>query len=1053
MQAGQLSKEELDNLHKEFQNPSAEYRGTPFWAWNCEITKEKVTRILSDFQKMGMGGVYLHSRTGMSMPYLGKEFMDMVHFSHEKAKELGLRVCLYDEDRWPSGYGGGMVTQKEEYRSRFLLLSPKELAPGELWDEAGHKASAQAAPGKKRKLLARYQVRLAGGWLSGYYRMKEGEKEQEERKKEGWKTWYAYLEISGDNPWFNNQSYVDTLNPAAIRAFINITYEAYKRELGDAFGKSVPMIFTDEPQFTFKTQFGYAEEEKFQTIPYTDDFEETYRETYGESFLDYLPEIFWEFSDNRISVHRYRYHDHVCRRFTESYADQVGSWCEENNILLTGHMMREPYLEWQTMALGEAMRSYRSFGIPGMDILCDRRELTTAKQVQSAVHQFNAPGMTSEIYGVTNWDFDFRGHKMAGDWQAALGVTSRTHHLTWTSMGGEAKRDYPASIGSQSPWYEEYSYIENYFARLNTVLTRGNPYVKVGVIHPIESYWLYFGTQENTHEIRREREENFVNLVRWLILGLMDFDFISESLLADFAQEDKEGFQAGAMKYDVVLVPDCMTLRKSTLERLKEFEGRGGKIVFAGRIPEYIDGMADEEAAEFARRCQRVRYSRQAVLEALEPYRCLDIRDGEGKRSANMLYQMREEGAERWLFAAHCEKPENPDLAEAETFRFTVPGNFELEKYDALTGSIERHPAEYEEGKTSWEEISYEHDSFLYRLIPCDAKRAESRGKRQAQRETAPQNLQEIKIPGLMPVTLHEPNVLLLDRAEYAFDEEEWNEEEDILRIDNRFREKLGLPLRTEAFAQPWVETEDEKKRRKEKKHTLHLRFQVEALQNTEGVLLALEGPEHTKVLWNGKAVESVVLGWYVDEAIKTIRLGEIKAGINVLELAVFFDGKVPVENVYLLGDFGVDLRGRKAYVTGPVREMTFGDLCGQGLPFYGGNVTYHAEFELDDAVSGLQIQISKFRAPLIRVKVDGTDLGRIAFSPYLKKTGRLEKGRHLLEITVYGSRVNTFGPVHNCNEKEIWIGPDAWRTVGTSWSYEYQLKPAGILVSPVLLA
>ena len=486
--------------------------------------------------------------------------------------------------------------------------------------------------------------------------------------------------------------------------------------------------------------------------------------------MDYLPEIFWDLPDNQVSVHRYRYHDHVCRLFTESYADQIGGWCDKHDILLTGHMMREPFLECQTMALGEAMRSYRSFGVPGMDILCDRRELTTAKQVQSAVHQFDAPGMTSEIYGVTNWDFDFRGHKMAGDWQAALGVTCRAHHRTWTSMGGEAKRDYPASIGHQSPWYEEYFYIEDYFARLNTILTRGKPCVKVGVIHSIEPYWLYWGTQEHTDEIRREREENFVNLVKWLLLGLIDFDFLSESLLADFVQEDKEGFQAGAMKYDVVLIPDCMTLRRRTLERLKEFEGRGGKVIFAGRVPEYVDAMPEREVAKLAERCQRIRYSRQAVLEALEPYRILDIRDVTGRRSTNFLYQMREEGEERWLFAAHCEKPENPDLAEAEILRFAVPGNYGLEKYDALTGTKKSCPVIYEKEKTIWKEVSYEQDAFLYRLYPVCGQITEEKVEAGKKSEIGQKNLSQLKLPGLMPVTLHEPNVLLLDRAEYAFD-------------------------------------------------------------------------------------------------------------------------------------------------------------------------------------------------------------------------------------------------------------------------------------------
>lgn len=113
----------------------------------------------------------------------------------------------------------------------------------------------------------------------------------------------------------------------------------------------------------------------------------------------------------------------------------------------------EDTLADQTAAAGEVMRCYRSFPVPGIDILCDRMHLNTAKQVQSAVHQYGREGALSELYGVTNWDFDFRGHKFQGDWQAALGITLRVPHLSWLSMEGEAKRDYPASIGPQSPWY------------------------------------------------------------------------------------------------------------------------------------------------------------------------------------------------------------------------------------------------------------------------------------------------------------------------------------------------------------------------------------------------------------------------------------------------------------------------------------------------------------------------------------------------------------------------------------------------------------------------
>ena len=126
--------------------------------------------------------------------------------------------------------------------------------------------------------------------------------------------------------------------------------------------------------------------------------------------------------------------------------------------------------------------------------------------------QFDRPGVLSELYGVTNWDFDFVGHKAQGDWQAACGVTVRVPHLAWVSMVGEAKRDYPASIGYQSPWYREYPMIEDHFARIATVMSRGKSLVRVAVIHPIESYWLCFGAIEQNHAEMEQREREFQQL-------------------------------------------------------------------------------------------------------------------------------------------------------------------------------------------------------------------------------------------------------------------------------------------------------------------------------------------------------------------------------------------------------------------------------------------------------------------------------------------------------------------------------------------------------------
>ncbi len=78
-----------------------------------------------------------------------------------------------------------------------------------------------------------------------------------------------------------------------------MTHEKYAEKLGNDFGKDIPAIFTDEPQFAHKTRLEHAHDRKVQFLPYTDDFEETYQKAYGETFLNGLPEIFWKEARNR----------------------------------------------------------------------------------------------------------------------------------------------------------------------------------------------------------------------------------------------------------------------------------------------------------------------------------------------------------------------------------------------------------------------------------------------------------------------------------------------------------------------------------------------------------------------------------------------------------------------------------------------------------------------------------------------------------------------------------------------------------------------------------
>lgn len=1018
-------KKRLDE--KIFRNPPCEYRAAPFWAWNCDLNKDLLLREIDQMKRMGMGGFHMHVRTGMSTTYLSDGFMQLIRDCVDKAKEERMRAYLYDEDRWASGAAGGYVTREERYRARYLLFTTVSYEQAE---ENPASVPVDSPRTGKGRLLARYAVRLNDeGELAEYRLLKDGQQADAAET-----AWYAYLEIEKESPWFNNQTYVNTLDKKAIERFVEITHERYKEVVGNEFGGAVQSIFSDEPQFSRKTTLGFAGEKKDVVLPWTNDLPDTFRAAYGEELLAGLPELYWELPGGAVSLIRYHYHDHIAERFAEGFADTVGTWCARNGLLLTGHMMEEPTLKSQTAALGEAMRSYRSFQLPGIDMLCDWREYTTAKQAQSAAHQFGCPGVMSELYGVTNWDFDFRGHKLAGDWQAALGVTLRVPHLTWVSMEGEAKRDYPASIGYQSPWYTEYPMVEDHFARLNTVLTRGKAQVRLGVIHPVESYWLHWGPSEATALVRDEMDEHFQSLAQWLLYGLIDFDYISESLLPQQCEAGNAPLSVGEMAYDVVLVPDCQTLRATTVDRLESFVAAGGRLVFAGRIPELVDAKPSGRVKELAQRAECISFSKGAILSALDGVRFVDIRDDKGMRTTNLLHQVRAEGDTRYVFLCHGEKPENPDVCPREDIVLRIRGEWKVRRMDTATGEIAPLHVAYEKGRTVLRYALYAYDSLLIELTPGRAEAGED--------APAEKKFDYYALWHPVEIALSEPNVLLLDTAQYAFDDEEnWRDEEELLRADDAFREELGYPLRKKEVAQPWVVPDEPIT------HHLRLKFTVHSEMEIKAPQLALEKAESVEIAVNGCPVDNAPVGWFVDESIKKVQLPDLPAGDSVIELTLPFGRRSNVEWCYLLGDFGVRVQGAEKTVIPPVRRLGFGDWTTQGLPFYCGNVTYKIPVRVEKDT--LTIRVPQYRGSVLGMEMDGVRQGDMAYAPYEYTFTNLQPGEHEVGITVYGNRVNGFGCVHNCDDSTSWFGPDCWRSEGVRWCYEYRLRKSGLLVSP----
>lgn len=1052
-----------NSWQKEFSTPSSAYRAKPFWAWNGKLEEQELRRQVRLLGKMGFGGFFMHSRTGLATPYLSKEWFDLVNACIGEAAHCGMEAWLYDEDRWPSGAAGGLVTKNPKYSLHRLVMREIKRAKDFHW---------------RPNTVAAFT-----GCIKGYTACRVRRLSRNRRpvlSKDDVILEFCVLTEPGSD-WFNGYPYLDTMSHAAVRRFIEVTHEAYRRHVGRDFGKTVPGIFTDEPHHGIRIvpapwANGYA-------TPWTDQLPSVFRKRYGYDLLAYLPELFCDVDGREITPARYHYHDCVTHLFADAFARQIGEWCGRNRLAFTGHALAEDLLSSQAITAGSAMRFYEHMQLPGMDLLTEYGRIwDTAKQVSSAARQFGRKWRLTETYGCTGWDFSFAGHKALGDWQAALGINVRCPHLSWYTMEGEAKRDYPASIFYQSAWWRDYRIIEDYFARIHAVMTRGEEVRDLLVIHPVESMWMLlrkgwdgwegFGkVSKDSAERVREYDRMLERLRDSLLAENIDFDYGDEELLARHGKvtikNGRPSLRMAKATYKAVVVPPLINMRRSTLTLLQRFHAAGGAVVFAGKIAGFVDAKPSDEIVAFAQKCRRAPAHGRALAAAVDPLcRRISIADSDGREIVPALYLLREDSKAFYLFV--CNTGLNflkrklktvQDLPVRErTLSFPdvrIRGFAGCRgrpvELDPETGRMFAAAAVLTNGQ--WE-ISTALPALGSRLfmIPRKSGAAEfPRLKKQKIVHTRPMG------GSAWDIILSEDNNLVLDRPRYRIGNGAWQKPEEVLRVDRAVRAALGLKPRGGAMIQPWAR----KKTLKQKSIPVWLEyvFNVENVPSGN-IFLAVEKPETFKIQINGVPVNTdLECGWWVDRSLRKIPFEPalLRPGRNTIALMGDYREDHPgLEIIYLLGAFGTQVKGTDVTIVAKPSKLRLGNWVPQGLAFYSGSVSYVRRIR--SAVQAGQrvvLHVPEYSGVAVKVWVDGREAGYAAWPPYQVDITPLldnKNRQHELRIEVLGHRRNSHGPLHHANKHPVWTGPGEFVSKGKLWREDYQLVPCGLQKPPALL-
>ena len=984
---------------KLFQNPPAEFRPTPLWVWNEDMTVEKIKAQLEDLKDKGFGGGFVHPRPGLITPYLSDEWLSLYKETVRLGKELGLKIWIYDENSYPSGFAGGLVPAALPEAARSGLKATKLKKP-DLKSFENLVCLLKEEDGRFLDITERVRGGETG-WPEGEY-------------------WAFQVVRQEPSPWYGGFTYVDLMRPGVTQAFLHLTHDAYQQVIGHEFGQTVPGSFQDEAEIA---PAGGA-----WAVNYTPALFEEFSKRRGYDLKNDLPSLFEEKGDYRRL--RHDFYLTCLELFIENWARPYYEYCSSHNLQLTGHYWEH---EWPIPRVVPDSLALSAFAhMPGIDILMNQWSTSphaqfgnarSVKEVRSIANQLGRKRVLSETYGASGWDLSFFDQKRIGDWEYALGINFLNQHLVYSTIVGARKRDHPLSFSYHEPWWSDYRLMNDYFGRLSVALSSGEQINQVLVLEPTTSAWMYYSPVVRNEKFEKIGE-NFQNFIHQLEKLQVEYDLASEMVMKDWARVDGSSLMVGKRKYTlVVLPPGTENLEPKTAELLKDYLKNGGKILSWSESQLFCGGQVSNLAEEFAEFRSFHRVPGQEIKpELLARYVKPQI-EFNNLSQAELLFHHRRQLSDGQLVFLTNIGPEKEATGE-----MVLKGR-SAEKWDCFQGVAEPYPATYKNGKLH----------LQFSLKPGESLLVAVYGhKRQpAVQKTEPPLTPETK--EIKPVAIRrlDDNVLTVDycdlilknsveknlyfyRAQkksyqaHGWDRNPWDsgvQYLDSIISKNKFAPGTGFRA--------------------------DFHFTVRPGTDLKSIKLAVERPWLFRVKVNGQKVEPVPGKWWLDRNFGLYLAGDkVKVGENVVSLEVNpFDLLAELEPIYVLGNFSVE-PAAKGFVIGPTVNLSPGSWKKQGMPFYGHQVSYETELE----VSREELEEFDFifktgpwSGTLARLLVNGKMAGcLLSAQDSLKLNEFLVPGHNVLSFIISGSLKNTLGPHHN--------HPPA----GAAWPGSFQSAPEG---------
>jgi glycosyl hydrolase family 106( putative alpha-L-rhamnosidase) len=573
-----VAADSLTAIRSGFATPPMDARPMMRWWWfGPAVEKGELARELNAMKADGIGGVEVQPVYALelddpqkgfrNLPFLSKDYLDMVGFAAQTAHDLNLRLSMTLGSGWP--YGGAYVPVSDA--AGRLRIVADVVPPG---------ASSLPVPSIRNgeALLAAF---IASGTPQNY----DAEHAQQLNAIRDFRLTLPGG-ISGPHValFFISSRTGQQVKRAAVGAegFVldHFSMEAIQNHIQHVADPLIAACGANVPYSVFSDSLEVYESD------WTPKLLDEFRARRGYDLTPRLPELAAGATPEAADV-RYDWGRTLAELIDEHYLTPLNTWAREHHTKFRSQSYGSPAVTLSSNALvdlpeGEGSQWHGGFSF--------------TRWATSASHVYGRQVTSSETW---TWlhSPSFRATpldmKAEADTFFLQGINQFVGHgwpYSPPSAGDPGWSFYAAAVfNNHNPWWMVMPDVMGYFTRMSYLLRQGSPVYDVAMLLPEEDAQARFrpGHVSVTDEMR-------VLLGPDLVPAILDAGYNLDFI--DAAAIDKVGMQY----YPVLVMPNVERLPLATYRRIEAFAQRGGEVIalksLPSRAPGVIEGPRDSAA-------------------------------------------------------------------------------------------------------------------------------------------------------------------------------------------------------------------------------------------------------------------------------------------------------------------------------------------------------------------------------------------------------------------------------------------------------------------------